>query len=350
MVETVWPDIDPSTVAPLRDDKPDLYNHMPTRFVSQTESKARGWTFFYAGESCRWGHQAPRYVSNPRMCVDCHRVRDGRLPIGVKGSKEYAGSLKPYSQPPLRAGVSNTAVTPVAPRPLEPDSLEKRFLVEYAKCRDFALAAKACGRHEAEFLGRLSFDKIFRDAVNLLEQENGLSRTLSLSEDFEWNDDKRNVLMRTYINTGDLARAMKSISVSNYHYQREMEENNEFRADMEKAETLALRQMDLHAISSALDGDSRLLQRVMAGNMPEKYGERVKMDINMTQKLTDDQLNAKLAQALTRLEQLGTKILLPAPIVDAEFEVDGPNGQAETVGDHRDEAPSSGTQSNLDLV
>lgn len=345
-----WPEIDPATVAPLRDNKPDLYNHMPTRMVPQTEAKARGWTFFYVGESCRWGHMAPRYVTNPRMCVDCHRIRDGRVAIGAKGNKEYSGSLKPYTQPARPANsVAGTSVAPAVPRAQEPDALEKRFLQEYVKSKDFALAAKTCGRHESEFLGRLSFDKIFRDAVHTLEADNGLSRTTALDEEFEWTDDKRVVLMRLYINSGDLAQAMKGIGVSNYHYEKELEENPEFRADMERAEELAWRQVDRQAISGALAGDSRLLQRVMSGNI-EKYNERLKVDLNVTQKLTDDQLNIRLAQGLARLEQLGHKVLLPASVVDAEFEVDGPDGQDEVVGDDRSPATTNSTQSNLDLV
>ena len=344
-----WPEIDPATVAPLRDGKPDMYNHMPTRMVSKEEAQARGWTFFYVGESCRWGHMAPRYVTNPRMCVDCHRTRDGRTAIGAKGNKEYEGKLKPYSKPVRAPGVVSPGVAPSVPRPLEPDPVERKFLTEYAKLRSFSLAAKECGRHEAEFLGRLSYDKIFRDAVHQLETDNGLVRTASLSEEFEWTDDKRVILMRLYINTGDLAQAMKGIGVSNYHYEKELEENPEFRSDMEKAEELAWRQVDRQAISGALAGDSRLLQRVMSGNI-EKYNERVKVDLNVTQKLTDDQLNARLAQGLARLEQLGHSIRLPASVVDADFEVDGSVGSDEAAGDYRDSAAEDRTQSNLDLV
>lgn len=316
-----WPDIDPSTVAPLRDNKPDLYNNMPTRMVPLTEAKARAWTFFYVGESCRWGHMAPRYVTNPRMCVDCHRIRDGRLAIGAKGNKEYEGKIKPYTQPVRTGNSTAVSVAPAVSRSAEPDPLERKFLTEYARLKSFGAAAKECGRHEAEFLGRLSYDKIFRDAVHQLESDNGLLRTTSLSEDFEWTDDKRVTLMRLYINTGDLAQAMKGIGVLNYHYEKELEENPEFRSDMEKAEELAWRQVDRQAISGALAGDSRLLQRVMSGNI-EKYNERLKVDLNVTQKLTDDQLNARLAQGLARLEQLGHQIRLPASVVDADFEVE----------------------------
>ncbi len=314
-----WPQVDPASIAPLKDGKPDLYNHMPTRFIPQDEAQARKWTFFYMGESCRWGHQAPRYVSNPRMCVDCHRTRDGRPTIGVKGNKEYAGSLKPYAQPNRAPGtVSAGSVAPAVPRGQEPDALEKRFLIEYARLKSFAGAAQECGRHESEFLGRLSYNKVFRDAVHTLEVDNGLSRTASLDEDFEWTDDKRVILMRLYINTGDLAQAMKGIGVTNYHYEKELEENTDFRSDMERAEELAWRQVDRQAISGALAGDSRLLQRVMAGNI-EKYNERIKVDMNVTQKLTDDQLNARLVQGLAQLEKIGHKILLPASVVDADF-------------------------------
>lgn len=345
-----WPAVDPVTVAPLKDGKPDLYNHMPTRFVPQDEAKARGWTFFYVGESCRWGHQAPRYVSNPRMCVDCHRTRDGRPVIGAKGSKEYAGSLKPYSQPSRAPGVvSAGGIAPAMPRSAEPDALEKRFLTEYAKLKSFAAAANECGRHESEFLGRLSYNKVFREAVHTLENDNGLSRTASLDEDFEWTDDKRVVLMRLYINTGDLAQAMKGIGLANYHYEKELEENPEFRADMERAEELAWRQVDRQAISGALAGDSRLLQRVMSGNI-EKYNERLKVDMNVTQKLTDDQLNSRLLQGLARLEQLGHKVLLPQPAIDAEFEIDGSERQNEVIGDGGATASSNPAQSNYDLV
>jgi hypothetical protein len=326
-----------------------MYNHMPTRMVSKDEAAARGWTFFYVGESCRWGHMAPRYVTNPRMCVDCHRTRDGRVTIGAKGNKEYEGKLKPYAQPVRTPGVVSAGTAPSLSRAAEPDPLERKFLTEYAKLKSFALAAKECGRHEAEFLGRLSYDKVFRDAVHQLEIDNGLSRTASLSEEFEWTDDKRVALMRLYINTGDLAQAMKGIGVSNYHYEKELEENPEFRSDMEKAEELAWRQVDRQAISGALAGDSRLLQRVMSGNI-EKYNERLKVDLNVSQKLTDDQLNTRLAQGLARLEQLGHQIRLPAPVVDAEFEVDGETGQDEVVGDGGDPTPPDRTQSNLDLV
>ena len=126
----------PEEVAPLRNGKPDLYNYMPTRMVSKQEAEERVWTFFYIGDVCRHGHKAPRYVNNPRTCVDCHRHDNDRSPIGGKGDKEYTSRPKPYkervSQPASGAAVARQ------PRPVEPVGLEKRFLVEYARTRPTA--------------------------------------------------------------------------------------------------------------------------------------------------------------------------------------------------------------------
>jgi len=94
-----WPKIDPSTVAPLRDDKPDLYSYQPTRFVSKDEAKARGWKHFWTGELCVTGHRAARYVANASMCVDCIRVGKGQLPVYGKGVPELeAARRRNYTQ------------------------------------------------------------------------------------------------------------------------------------------------------------------------------------------------------------------------------------------------------------
>ncbi len=328
---------DLADIAPLKDGKPDLYNYMPSRYITKDEATYRQWKHFYIGETCRWGHMAPRYVANGK-CIDCDRVRlQGRDPIGGKGAAEFTGQK--------RIGPS-----PVSARPAEPDSLEKRFIVEYVKTKSFAEAARVCGRTEAEFLGRLSYDKIFREAVNRLEEENGLSRTASLTEVYEWDDDKRRVLMHTYINTGDLAAAMRSVGVSNFYFTKEMEENSTFREDMEKAQGLALEQLERNAISLAVTGKSdKLLPMVMKAKLPD-YRDSVKVDMNVTQKLTPGQINEQFTQALIELIESGEVIALPGPSVDAEFsELAAPHA-AEDAGSSDEASPPAPPESNLDLV
>lgn len=342
-----WPKCDPATVAPLNHDgHPDFRNHMPTRFVSKEESTARGWRYFYTGESCRWGHRAPRYVKNKNSCLDCERVRDGRTPIGIKGIQEYDGP-QPVKDAYKQRSTGGAAAV-VAPR--EPDAIEKFFLTKYVELKNFSDAAKASGQSEAYFLARLSYNKVFREAVHQLEADNSLARTPSLTEDFEWDDDKRNVLMRTYIDTGDLLTAMQGIGVSNFHFEKELRENPEFRSDMEQAEELATRQHERYAISLARKGDSRLLQKMLAAVMPDKWGDRVNMNLNVTNKLTNDQLASKLAQQLAWLDRRGVPLLNAPEVVEAEFVAIESDAVTEPAGDGGDDEAPVRENKYLDLV
>lgn len=328
-------------VAPLRDGRPDMYNHLPTRFVTQDEATSREWKYFYIGDACRYGHKAPRFVSNPRMCVDCHRTREGRVAIGGKAEAEYdKKALKPHSQPVTKT----SSAKPIAP--LEPDTLEKQFLVKYAELRDFAHAAQAIGRVEGDFRARLSYSAVFRDAVHLLEADCGLQRTPTLLDTFEWTDDKRATLLRLYVDTGDIALARAAVQVSNYHFLKEMDSNTQFAADYVEAEKLAERFVGELGVSQAIKGDTRLLQRYLSNVRPEQFGETSKMrvDLNVTEKLTDDQLNARFAQAF---RQLGGSA---RQIVDAEFYELEPPAEAEDLGSDGSPGQAGQPTSNLDLV
>lgn len=341
MPKSDWPKDKP---APLNSEgRPDLYNNMPTRMVPRQEAEDKGWKLYYVGDVCPHGHKAPRYVSNPKLCVDCKRIREGRQTIGGRGEAEYTRRPKvaSYSERAVAAGPGSAATIP---KPLEPDALEKRFLTEYAAAKDFDTAAINMGHNPALFHGRLSYSKVFRDAVSFLEDQLNLARTPPMNDDFEWDDDKRVVLIRTYINTGDLALAIAAAGATNWHYEREIQDNPEFASAIEEAEGPALRILDRKAISQSLQGDSRLLQRVLSAKLPE-YGERLKVDMTVTEKLTDDQINTRLLQLY---EQLGGQIINATPVADAEFTQSEPQRaltDARTVGDDAEETES---QQNCD--
>lgn len=333
-----------SLIAPVKDGKPDLYNYVPTRNVSNAEAQTRGWKWFYIGDVCSHGHKAPRYVSNPRLCVDCHRVREGRQTIGGKGNAEYTTRIRTYKERETKHEAG--AVVAVQPRPLEPDALEKRFLTEYAKLRSFDAASQILNTDSAVFRARLSYSKVFLDAVNALEDSEGLSRTLKMDEEFAWDDDKRLILIRVYIDTGDLGLARDSIQVSNYHYQRELQANPDFARAVVEAEPLANRILDEHAVRKAKQGDSRLLDRVLSAKMPNEYGAKLKVDMNVTEKLSDAQVNARIVQ-LFRL--LGNPVA-DSPVIDAEYtELESP-GEDGDFGAFGDEVSAPEPQSNLDLL
>jgi hypothetical protein len=335
-----------AAIAPVKDGKPDLYNHLPTRFIPLDEAKHRQWKWFFVGDICSHGHKACRYVSNPRFCVDCRRIKDGLQPVGGKGVAEYTNRPRAYSEPAPR---SSEGAQALPARPLEPDVSEKKFLVAYAKTKDFTLAAKEVNTDDAVFRARLSYSKVFKDAVNALEEQLGMTHTAKLDENFDWTEDKRSVLVRVYIDTGDLGLARDAIQVSNYHFQRELQDNGEFASMLADAEPLANRILDEHAIRKAKNGDSRLLDRVLTAKLPE-YSPKMRVDMNVSEKLTDDQLNARFGQVLKQLVVLnGEKRLLPG-VIDAEFYESGSQDEAPDVGDSSRESAASLATQNSDLL
>jgi hypothetical protein len=338
-----WPKIKPESVAPLRDGKPDFYNHTPTRFVSKDEAKARGWTHFWTGEICVTGHRAARYVRNPSICVDCHRIENGRLPVYGKGVPELEAARKRnYTQ-------KNTG--PAAP-PV-PNASEKLFLTKYAEHKDFASAAEACGRSEAEFLAVLSWNTTFREAVNRLEESLGIARTQQVTTDFDWTDEKRRSFLITYANTADMTKSLRSVGATNVQFHKELSVNGEFQRDFDDAAQIARSVFDHAASAAATKGDARMLGRIAANFFPEKFGESLKMDLNVKQNLNPDQINAEITQLLSGFAKQG---LLTAPrraeqpITDAEYGEPEPGGVDEAPESAEGEGPDPEADANSDLV
>jgi hypothetical protein len=339
-----WPKIRPETVAPLRDDKPDLYNHQPTRFVSRDEAKARGWKHFWTGELCVTGHRAARYVANGSICVDCTRVEKGQLPVYGKGVPELEEARRRnYTQ-------KNTVA---AAGPAQPSSSEKLFLTKYAEAKDFAQAAEACGRSEAEFLAILSWNQTFRDAVNRLEESIGIARTQQVTDEFDWTDEKKRAFLITYANTADVKQALRSVGATNVQFHKELSSNGDFQRDFADADNIARMVFDHAASAAATKGDSRMLGRIAANMFPEKFGENLKVDLNVKQNLSLDQAHAQITSLLSRFDRQG---LLPAagaadePAIEAEYQVVEPAGVDETDQDPESASADTGSDPNSDLV
>jgi len=338
-----WPKIKPETVAPLRDSMPDFYNHQPTRFVSKDEAKARGWKHFWTGEICVTGHRAARYLRNPSICVDCHRIEQGKLPVYGKGVPELERQrVRKYTQ-------KNTT----AAGPTQPNAAEKLFLTKYAELKDFGYAADACGRTESEFLAILSWNQTFRESVNRLEESLGIARTQKITEEFDWDDDKRKTFLLTYANTADMKEALRLVRATNVQFNRELVDNPDFQRDFDEAAQLARNVFDHAASSSAIKGDSRMLGRIASNLFPEKFGENMKVDLNVKQNLTAAQINAEITQLISGFSRQG---LLSAPrrdgddAVDAEYQLAEPERVDEAPDSTETEEENSGTDPNSDLV
>lgn len=328
------PPCDPVTVAPINSDGlPDLYNYMPTRFVPRAEAKARGWQFFYEGTPCRYGHTAPRYVSNERQCVDCKRHRAGKPPIGGQAQAEWKPA--PRKQPDASApGVLPLVGLPRAP---EPDRQEKAFLEQLALLRDFDKAAYEIKQSPAVMNARLSWSAPFKQAVTDLCQRLSIPMPVVFDGDFQWDEDKRARLLEVWINTGDIATALDSIRVTPAEFFREAARNQGFSAKLEEAEVLATKALEWRATQLALAGNDKLLQMRLKASDP-KYKDSLNLNVNVMDKLTDDQLR-------TRLRQLRQT---QGAVIDGEFTVtqrdesqSAPGGAADSGGDATSRLPQS---------
>jgi len=339
-----WPKIDPTTVAPLRNGIPNMYDHVPTRFVSKAEAEARGWQHFWIGEKCVTGHRAARYVSNTSMCVDCVRVEKGKLPVYGKGVPELEETRRRnYTQ----KNTQNLAAPP------QPSTAEKRFLERYAELKDFALAAEALGRTEAEFLAILSWNTLFREAVNRLEESLGITRTQQISEYFDWTDEKKRAFLITYANTADVKQALRSVGATNVQFHKELAQNADFQRDFDDANQIARSVFDHAASAAATKGDARMLGRIAANLFPEKFGENMKVDLNVKQNLSLDQAHAQLTHLLSRFDRQG--ILSAAgeaenTATEAEYRLLEPERDDADDSDSAAASADSGSDPNSDLV
>lgn len=302
---------------------PDLYQNMPSRLVSLEEAREKGWAYFYQTESCRYGHQAPRYVSNTRQCVDCDRVKRGMPTIGASSSQGNFRKL---------AADSGEKADRVRE---ECDAKERAFLEEYAKRRNLEEAAGHSKMTAAQVEARIAASSPFRAAVEALEGRLALKRGTVKAERFTWNSTKRDRLIETYVDTGDLASARDSISVTPSEYFRELARTEEFAVRVREAEPLAHRALEERAIQLALGGNDKLLQKVLAAKMPEQYRDSVKIDLTQRREGWNDDKERRLERLLAKLGGHGVIDVLP---------------ENRVAGVARGEAPAPGAQSNLAVL
>lgn len=323
-----------AAIAPLKDGSPDCYNYMPTRLIPLDEAQQRGWALFYDGRACRFGHQAPRYVSNVNSCVDCHRIKRGKQPIAGR-----SGTLA--VETPQRYEKKSTNPTFVQQRPLEPDTFEKRFLVEYAAVKDLDRAAKLVGSTAAQIHMRLSTSAVFRTATNDLETRLNIRQTVPDDQVFIWDEDKRTRYITVWVNSGDKATARDAIRATMTDMQTEFGRNPAFLSRCDDAAPLANLAFEERAQQLALAGNDKLLALILKAERPEKYSERVNVNMNVTEKMTDDQLDNRLRYLLRVAGKRG-------PILDAEF-VDAPREIA-AITDARGTGTAREPEHNSDLL
>lgn len=303
-----WPPIDPTTIAPCKSKNgkqdPDFYNHLATRFVSREESLARGWSGYFVGAPCRNGHVAPRYVSNPALCMGCLRAKRGQAPV-------YASStVMPVHYAPRKPAAAAPGLVVAAPAAPEPDKTDQKFLTALAETRNHAKAAEAVGTTLASVETRRACNSTFAKAIEAIEERLRISAPpLPKTAAFKWSAEKRQTFLQVWVDTGDIELARNAVGATPSAYWNELETNDDFAEAAKVAEGKAFRVLESKAISLAAQGNDRLLVKIMTSRLPE-YRERVAVNLKLNEQLSDDELNAKITRFLGRVS---------GRIIDADF-------------------------------
>lgn len=278
---------------------PDMYRHVPKRFVPVAEATARGFSMAYDGRTCRYGHQSAFWVSNENRCVECERKKKGLPPIYPTSKAQTF-----YAEPRTPRKDATTPIVIQAPsiKQPEPDRNDKAFLTALAELRDFNAAAIAAGSTRALIESRISCNKLFADAVSDMCDRNMIQRPPPRRKKFEWDDEKRELLVTTYIDTGELESARAAVGCSPSQFYAEVDSNHAFRTALDEAAPRAARVLEDVGIRLSKAGNDKLLTATLKAKLPNEYGDRIKLDIhNATDKMTDEQLAARLLGTLKTL-------------------------------------------------
>lgn len=289
----IYPDLtseDIAAIAPINSrNSPDLYNHMPTRLIPLEEAKYRKWGYFFQSTPCRYGHVAPRYTTNHRLCVDCVRLKKGKTSIGEKTGLDHRNFNH----------TGNKGVTVRVEKAETVDAWERRFLEAYAYHKEFHTACEAANTVESKVESRIAYSAPFRKAYEALEERLGIKK-VNNSDGYIWTQAKYDKFIEVYINTGLTASARDSIGVTPFEYYQELGRSQSFSDRVKEADPLAYLALEERAMQLALAGDNKTLALVLGVKKPE-YKPTTKIDVNVTEKLDDRQLNARLFRLLNKL-------------------------------------------------
>lgn len=246
--------------------QPNLRDFVPSRFVPESEAKARGWSMFYDGRACRYGHQAAAYVSNSRRCSDCVRVKAGLEPIYPKSrAQEFFSAAHVEKIRDAKLGITPAAAQPQPPAaPREPSPKEQKFLESLALTGEFKSAAESAGMSRGQIEARASVDPTFKSALTDLCERLSIPWTnptvTESAKGFAWTDAIEKQLIRRYIDSGLIESARQELGISASDYQQRLTDNPDFAAAIDAARTPARETLKERALQAADRGNDRLLK------------------------------------------------------------------------------------------
>ena len=121
---------------------------------------------------------------------------------------------------------------------------------------------------------------------------------------FVWSDEIRQILIDTYVDTGDIEAAREAIQLAPSEYHRELARNQAFKDAIEHASHLAKQTIEERAIHNAAKGNDKIMLAYLKAKFPEQYTDRLKVDQTTTVKLSNEELDRRIAR-LVPLKQIG---------------------------------------------
>jgi hypothetical protein len=274
---------------------PDLSVTPPTRFITLEEAKARGMSWYYTGEACRYGDQAARRTSNPGICSDCQRRAKGKDPVYPKSR---AGSFYPEPRRKAADPSAPAVIAPAPPAPAEPTKREMEYLAALADCRDMDLASERTGFPRAQVEARASANETFRKPLSDLLDRLQIPRTVKATEPDagQWTPAREAQLVNAFIDTGMLHTARENLGISASAFYAHLERSPTFSAAIEAARPRARETLRDRAIQAADRGQTNLL-KMMEEDAPESVAN-----------MSVEQQYAEITRLLLRFQAQG---LLP---------------------------------------
>jgi hypothetical protein len=289
--------------------QPNLRDHKPRRFIHEEEARARGWSRFWSGQACRYGHQASRAVSNPHQCSDCLRVKAGEPPVYPHSKMQTFNKITPKAPAPVTPAA---IVAPAPVTPPEPDAADQRFITALAESRNFATAAASAGTTVALVQARISCNAVFRDAVNDLTERLQIQHPVPVSGRRELTPEEHEIFCRTWVDTGSQSKARAAIGITASQMHDELGRSPEFREMFEVAAPRAALALDDTAVDLSLAGNDKLLSKTLPAKLREQYTERMNLNMHVSgrlEKMTNDELSAELVRVFKQLYLLSPREL-----------------------------------------
>jgi hypothetical protein len=276
-----------------RQGQPAMADHVPKRFISSEEARARGFSMYWDGAACRRGHQAARYVANPRRCSGCDRAKAGLPQIypTSKAQQFFPEERIARKQPdgtvaaaPATAPASSAAVPALTKKQIA-------FLATFNDTGSLEAASRGVGMSPAEIeTERLTFAP-FEAAC----AARSVPHHVVPPPEFQWTEAKYRLYARTLIDSGLHQVARDAVGCSPSQYFEEYEANAEFREAVGRAETLAARAVKDALLKSGLGGQHQALAKLI--ELQEVEAERALRK----PRRTAEQIKARIDQRIRRL-------------------------------------------------